>query len=139
MPTRRRNPRHTTRLEDLPEKVRVTRPNHALNGKTLNVFGHLKRNGRLYLLLVLPDGSRSRILAAWTDCFADTASEIQTPPSGLPIASLSDLWRFRQRIDALVSRNQAVPTNPNQSDHATSANRAVDGGTSDSADLPKPN
>src|SRR2546430_416683 len=33
-----RNLRHTTHLRDLPDKVRVTRPHHALEGKVLEVF-----------------------------------------------------------------------------------------------------
>jgi hypothetical protein len=47
--------------------VRIVRPKHPLEGQTLGVLGWSHRQGRLHLLLVLPDGSRSFIPAAWTD------------------------------------------------------------------------
>jgi len=42
----------------------VTRPRHPLEGLSLPVLGRLRRHGRLELLLVLPDGSKSMIPAA---------------------------------------------------------------------------
>ena len=96
----RKNPRHTSPIRDLPTHVRVTRPHHALAGKVLEVFGQLKHKGKPHLVLVLPDGTRSYIPAAWTDL------EPQAPDHGpaAPVAGLADLWRTRQRVDALWHR-----------------------------------
>jgi hypothetical protein len=45
----------------------VVRVRHPLGGRSLEVPGFPRRRGVLHLLLVLPDGSRSLIPAAWTD------------------------------------------------------------------------
>ena len=63
----RTKPRLTTGLEDLPSAVRITRPRHPLQGRSLRVLGGMRRHGVVELLLVLPDGSKSLIPAAWTD------------------------------------------------------------------------
>jgi hypothetical protein len=51
----------------LPSTVQMTRPRHPLQGKLLPVLGGMRRHGAVELLLVLPDGSKSLIPAAWTD------------------------------------------------------------------------
>jgi len=43
--------------------VTITRPRHPLEGKPLRVLGSLRRHGRLELLVVLPDGSKSLVPA----------------------------------------------------------------------------
>jgi len=47
--------------------VVVTRRRHPLEGQSLRELGRMRRHGRLELLLVLPDGSKSLIPAGWTD------------------------------------------------------------------------
>ena len=47
--------------------MRITRPRHPLQGKSLQVLGGMRRHGVVELLLVLPDGSKSLVPAAWTD------------------------------------------------------------------------
>jgi hypothetical protein len=47
--------------------VVITRRRNPLEGLALRVLGPMHRHGRLELLLVLPDGSKSLIPAAWTD------------------------------------------------------------------------
>src|SRR5207245_7267092 len=102
----RRNLRHTTHLHDLPDKVRVTRPHHALEGKVLEVFAKLRHRGQPHFVLVLPDGSRSYIPAAWTDFAATSASY----PNSSMMASASDLLRLRQRVDWLLRRTEQGPS-----------------------------
>ena len=95
----------------------------------LEVFGKIQRHGQLYLVLVLPDGSRSYIPAAWTDFAVVAPPDSEADAQELPIASALHLWLFRQRIDALLRRTQQ-----HQSEEPTTA--TVDGGTpSDSANL----
>ena len=48
-----------------PETVRVVRPGHPLHGLDLPVWGRLRLRGVAMVVLVLPDGSRKRIPAAW--------------------------------------------------------------------------
>jgi hypothetical protein len=53
--------------EDLPSKIRVTYPPHALVGKDLKVVGR-RRNGREFSWrVVLPDGSHADLPSSWTD------------------------------------------------------------------------
>jgi len=59
--------RHTTHHQDLPQKVTVTRVRHPFEGKSLAVWQSIRRKGRMYLVLILPDGSKSMIPAEWTD------------------------------------------------------------------------
>ena len=48
-----------------PETVRVVRPGHPLHGLDLPVWGRLRLRGVAMVVLVLPDGSRKHIPAAW--------------------------------------------------------------------------
>lgn len=45
----------------------MTRSRHPLMGRRLQVIGAMRRLGRDELLVVLPDGSKTLIPAAWTD------------------------------------------------------------------------
>jgi hypothetical protein len=45
--------------------VRVVRPGHPLHGLDLPVWGRLRLRGVAMVVLVLPDGSKKRIPAAW--------------------------------------------------------------------------
>ena len=49
-----------------PELVRVIRPGHPLHGLDLPVWGRLRLRGAAMAVVVLPDGSKKRIPAAWT-------------------------------------------------------------------------
>jgi len=94
----------------------------------LEVFGKIRRKGRLYLVLVRPDGSRSHIPSAWTASpDAPAASEAST--LRLPIASTRGLWRLRQQVDALLRRTQQGQ------DEGTTTPNVVGGTASDSANL----
>ncbi len=54
--------------------VRLTRPRHPFEGQPLPVLGRMRRHGEVELLVVLPDGSKRLIPAAWTD--------LERPPGG---------------------------------------------------------
>ena len=94
---------HTTRLEDLPEVVRITRE-HPLQGLPLPVVRLASRQGRLELLLQTPDGSRRFVALEWTD--ADTRDPARPAQSGL--MSLGGLLRLRTIVDALLQRPPAA-------------------------------
>jgi hypothetical protein len=68
----------------------------------------MRRKGRMYLVLILPDGSKSMVPAEWTDfaLLAQPASALDTP--ALTIGSLEHLLHTRAVVDALLSRLAAV-------------------------------
>ena len=82
-------------------------------------------------MLILPDGTRSYVPAAWTD-FESPG----TPPGkGQPalVAFLPDLLRSRQRVDALLRRIGNPPIDPTASTqenpHASKSNGTMVRGT----------
>ncbi len=60
----------------------------------------MRRHGKLDLLLVLPDGSKSLIPAAWTDL--EPRNEESKQPEA--IGSVRDLLQVRTVVDALLRR-----------------------------------
>ena len=88
--------------------MRIVRPKHPLEGQTLGVLGWSHRQRHLHLLLVLPDGSRSLIPAAWTDLSTvpDKAAAATTGPQAA-LALVSQLLHTRTIVDALVRRGEA--------------------------------
>src|SRR2546427_6289384 len=114
--SRRKQP-HTTHLEGFPPSVTITRPHHPFEGQALAVLGWTHRNDQLHLVLVLPDGSRSLIPAAWTDFKGGvtTAGHAHRPS----LATLPDLGQARAVVDALLRRLPASgepPSPPKQPD-----------------------
>ena len=60
------------------------------------MLGWTHRNNRLHLVLVLPDGSRSLIPAAWTDLTAALAPRAHP----MSLGALADLLHARTLVDA---------------------------------------
>src|SRR5690349_11692903 len=96
----------------------MTRSRHPFEGRSLPVLGGMRRHGAVELLLVLPDGSKSLVPAAWTD--AD-------PPAGdgaasaVTLGSLSDLVQACDLVADLaerrgVERGQAARKSPSKED-----------------------
>jgi hypothetical protein len=83
----------------------MVRARHPFEGKSLAVLKAIHRHGRLYLLLILPDGSKSLIPADWTD-FAPTVQPLgaiaakQTATFG----SLEALLHASAVVNALLGR-----------------------------------
>src|SRR2546428_682065 len=121
-PSRRKRP-HTTHLEGFPPSVTITRPHHPFEGRALAVLGWTHRSDQLHLVLVLPDGSRSLIPAAWTDFKGGvtTAGHAHRPS----LAALPDLVQARAVVDALLRRLSAAgePLSPPD---AEEGHRAID-------------
>ncbi len=113
----RRNVRHTTHHQDLPERVTIVRARHPFEGKSLAVLRAIHRHGRLYLLLILPDGSKSLIPADWTD-IAPTVQPLGAiaAKQTATFDSLEALLHASSVVDALLGR-LAQP----QSEEANSA------------------
>lgn len=84
----------------------VRREHHPLFGKSLPVYGWMRRHGRLDLILVLPDGSKALVPGSWTDLDPQIAGTPEPEPSG-GLASVSQLLRARAVVDALLARQRA--------------------------------
>ncbi len=80
----------------------MVRERHPLEGCSLAVIGWMRRRGALELLLVLPDGSRVLVPAAWTDLEVAVES-----PGGGTLGSLEDLLAARRVVDGL-SRSSGI-------------------------------
>ena len=87
----------STHLDGFPEMVRVVRRGHPLEGGSLALIGWMRRRGALELLLVLADGSRVLVPAAWTDLEGNAG-----PPVAGTLGSLEDLLAMRRVLDWVV-------------------------------------
>jgi len=100
--------------------VTITRGRHAFEGESLAVISSIRRRGVLFVLVVLPDGSRSLIPANWTDWSAEQARRMPANDAGgaHDLGRLGDLLHLRKVIDALYDRHiESVPCK--ESGHAT--------------------
>ena len=85
-----------------PGSVTITRARHALHGQTLRVLGRMRRHGRLELLLVLSDGTKSLIPADWTDLGGEDRSAEPVATLG----KLEDLMRIVTICAHLAARGE---------------------------------
>src|ERR1700758_2721861 len=85
------------------------------------VMSTVKRRGTLFLLVVLPDGSRSLIPAGWTD-WTGTDNDGSLSRCEPCLASLGYLLHARGIVDALLGRcliPQQTPASDEESCDAT--------------------
>jgi len=69
----------------------------------------MHRKGRLYLILILPDGSKSMIPADWTDFSSVTRPrEAVSVRATAALGSIEDLLHARAITDALLKRLAAI-------------------------------
>jgi hypothetical protein len=80
--------------------VTLTRRRHPFEGRLLQVLGSMRRHGAAELLVVLPDGSKRLIPAAWTD--------LEQPAGGddaaATLGSVSDLLHASVLVSGLCAR-----------------------------------
>src|SRR5208283_5754262 len=79
--------RQTTHHQDDADSIVVTRKRHVFEGRRLFVIRSLVRRGVPEFLVILPDGSRTLIPAAWTD----RNGGLDTKPSSTLVASVDGL------------------------------------------------
>jgi len=77
------------------------RARHPLEGCSLALIGWMRRRRSLELILVLPDGSRALIPAAWTDL-----EEAGEAPAAGTLASPADLLVARRVLDGLLRASE---------------------------------
>jgi len=98
-----------------PETVRVVRPGHPLHGLDLPVWGRLRLRGVAMVVLVLPDGSKERIPAAWA---GEGGGE---DPAAPVVAAAADLLRLLRVISGVPATagnraEQAARQSPGKED-----------------------
>ena len=112
--------------------VTLTRRRHPFEGRSLQVLGRMRRHGAAELLVVLPDGSKRLIPAAWTD--------LEQPADGdgaaATLGSVSDLLHASVLVSGLSARaadgrEQAARQSPSKED-----NRAACAAQSDAGSAP---
>jgi hypothetical protein len=81
--------------------VTLTRRRHPFEGRQLRVLGSMRRHGETELLVVLPDGSKRLIPAAWTD-LENTAGGAGGGPPALGV--VADLQRLSVLVCDLSAR-----------------------------------
>ncbi len=77
------------------------RARHPLEGRSLELIGWTRRRRRLELILVLPDGGRLLVPAAWTDL-----KGLAGLPAAGSLASLEELLAARRVVDGLLRANE---------------------------------
>ena len=74
----------------------------------LNVLRAMRRKGRLYLILILPDGSKSLIPADWTDFASPTQPQqlfsVHTTATLGSVAGLASRTRHHQTLSSAALR-----------------------------------
>ena len=87
----------------------IIRARHPFDGRSLNVLGSIHRKGRLHLVLILPDGSKSLIPVDWTDLASPAQpQQVRSAQAAATLGSLEDLLHTRAVVDALLSRLAAL-------------------------------
>ena len=86
-------------LEDLPSAVRITRSRHPLEGRSLPGDGRDEAARVVELLLVLPDGSKSLVPAAWMDAKRSGGEGVVAT-----LGSLKDLLHVCELVTGLSRR-----------------------------------
>ena len=104
----RRKTRHTTHLDGFPPTVRIVRARHALEGRSLELAGWMRRRRQLELIVVLQDGSTLLVPAKWTDLEGHAE-----PVAAGTLGSLDDLLAARRVLDRVL--RAAPPEEPAQS------------------------
>jgi hypothetical protein len=101
-----------------PETVRVVRPGHPLHGLDLPVWGRLRLRGVAMVVLVLPDGSKKRIPAAWAHEGGSDAAGGTAAPVVAAAADLLRLLRVISGVPATAGNHaeQAARQSPGKED-----------------------
>jgi hypothetical protein len=115
-----------------PATVRLTRPRHPFDGRQLPVLGSMRRHGVTELLVVLPDGSKRLIPAAWTglECDAGGADGDGGPSALGTVADLQQLSALVCDLSARAAqqREQAARKSPCKEDNRAACAAQSDAG-----------
>ena len=119
--------------------VTLTRRRHPFEGRSLQVLGSMRRHGVAELLVVLPDGSKRLIPAAWTDLEQPAAAG---DDGAATVGSVRDLLQLSVLVSGLSARaaggrEQAARKSPCKEDDRAACAAQFDAGP-DSGASPGP-
>jgi hypothetical protein len=119
--------------------VTLTRRRHPFEGRSLQVLGSMRRHGAAELLVVLPDGSKRLIPAAWTDLEQPAAAGDDAAATLGPVA---DLLQLSVLVSGLSARpadgpEQAARKSPCKEDDRAACAAQLDAGPATGA-TPEP-
>jgi len=107
-----------------PVTVVIVRERDPLQGQRLRVLGRMRRGSGVELLVVLADGSKRLVPAAWTDLDqpGSLPAEATASSSGLALGSVTDLLAACTVVAGLAARagterEQAARQSPAKEDH----------------------
>jgi len=103
-------------------EVTVTRHRDALEGQRLEVLGRSRRRGRVELLVVLPDGSKRVIPAAWTDEGVGRGGAAAT------LASAGDLLALDRLIEELWGQQPPAQATASLQTYVSNLRRVLEPG-----------
>jgi Family of unknown function (DUF5372) len=124
-------------MSQLSATVTIVRERDPLQGQRLRVLGRMRRGSGVELLVVLSDGSKRLVPAAWTDLDqpGTLPAETTASSSGLALGSVTDLLSACTLVTGLAALartelEQAARQSPAKEDH-----RAACSAQSAAADL----
>jgi len=107
-----------------PVTVTIVRERDPLQGQRLRVLGRMRRGSGVELLVVLADGSKRLVPAAWTDLDqpGSLPAVATASASGLALGSVTDLLRACALVAGMAARagterEQAARQSPAKEDH----------------------
>jgi hypothetical protein len=104
----------------------IIRARHPLVGRELRVLGGMRRHGRLELLLVLPDGSKSLVPAAWTNAAAgEWPGDEQVTAGAATVGTTADLLAACALVSVFSARNRDSREQAARNPPAREDNRAA--------------
>jgi len=115
--------------------VTLTRRRHPFEGRSLQVLGSMRRHGAAELLVVLPDGSKRLIPAAWTDLEQPAAAGDDAAGT---LGSVRDLLQLSALVPGLSARpadgpEQAARKSPSKEDNRAARTAQSDAGSAPGA------
>jgi len=113
----------------VPDMVRLTRSRHPFDGRLLPVLGSMLRHGVCELLVVLPDGSKRLIPAAWTDL--ESAPGGDGSGSAATLGAVADLLGLSVLVSGLSARGAGSPQQAARKSPCKEDNRAACAAQSD--------
>ena len=120
-------------------RVRVTRARHPFEGTVLDVLGVMRKQGRDELLVVLPDGSKTLMPAAWTDhgCGAeggaDAADHVEVRLASAQELLCASVLVRSLRARAISASEQAARMSPTKENERAACTAESDARASSSA------
>jgi hypothetical protein len=93
---------HTLRgFDRLPAEVELTNPRHPLAGRRVPVVSAYRRNGGVWLMVMLPDGFPAPVRVADTDLGGPCPAA-----TGMTILSVAGIRRLRELAAAVAAKGR---------------------------------